>query len=666
MAICINVSMTKFMLHSSYKPSGDQPKAISQIVQKIHDNEKDIVLLGVTGSGKTFTMANVIQETQRPALILAHNKTLAAQLYEEMKAFFPNNAVEYFVSYYDYYQPEAYIVKSDTFIAKDASINDQINLLRHSTTRAVLERNDVIIVASVSCIYGLGSPDIYLQTRLSININDTIKIESLALQFVDINYQRNDKNFQRGCFRICGDTVDIFPAHYENKAWRISFFGNTIDEIYEFDTVTGNTIEKLNQITIFANSHYVTPKDRLNQTMKLISDELQKVLQELKQNNQMLEANRLEQRIQLDLEMIQSTGTCKGIENYSRYLSGRKEGEKPPTLFEYIPNNSLLFVDESHVTVPQINGMYNGDRARKVTLVHHGFRLPSALDNRPLKFAEWDSMRPQTIYVSATPGRYELEKTNKYCIEQIIRPTGLIDPPCIIRPASNQVCDLLSEIPKIIKNNFRVLVTTLTKRMAEELTGYLNENQIKVNYMHSDINTLERIEIIHQLRSGKIDVLVGVNLLREGLDIPECGLVAIMDADKAGFLRSETSLIQTIGRASRNADGYVLLYADKMTTALDSALKETDRRKIKQIAFNKKHNITPKTIIKPLSDAWNNIQHKQQKQQKQQKQDFTNISDKYAHYSDDELKRKMLQAATNLDFELAAQLREIVYIRQKN
>jgi excinuclease ABC subunit B len=645
-----------FRLVSDFFPSGDQPQAIEKLVAGLEQNEKDQVLLGVTGSGKTFTMAQIISRTQRPALVLAHNKTLAAQLYEEMRQFFPDNAVEYFVSYYDYYQPEAYVPRTDTYIEKDSAINETIDRLRHAATRALLSRPDVIVVASVSCIYGLGAPELYLQMAIPLKCEMEISLSVLVRQLIEIHYTRNDIDFSRGAFRLRGDQLDLFPSHLEDRAWRLAFFGDTLEKITEFDILTGETTATLPEITIFANSHYVTPRPTLQQAVKLIQTEMKARLEYFHAQNQLLEAQRLEQRTVFDLEMIRETGACKGIENYSRYLSGRGAGQAPPTLFEYLPKNALLFVDESHVTVPQIGGMYNGDRARKTTLVEHGFRLSSALDNRPLRFDEWDKMRPNTIFVSATPGKLELERAAGKIVEQVIRPTGLIDPPCFVRPASSQVDDVLNECRKTIAAGHRVLLTTLTKKMAEHLSEYLSEAGLKVTYLHSDIETLERIAIIRQLRQGQTDVLVGVNLLREGLDIPECGLVAILDADKEGFLRSETSLIQTIGRAARNIDGRVILYADKMTNSLTKALAETDRRRAIQQAYNEEHGITPETIRKAMPSILNSVFER----------DHANVPEVIEeNVSESEKKRrlealyaKMRKAAEDLEFERAANIRD--------
>ena len=643
----------KFKIVSDFKPAGDQPAAIKKLVDGANKQQFNQVLLGVTGSGKTFTMAKIIETTNRPALILAPNKTLAAQLYGEMKSFFPNNAVEYFVSYYDYYTPEAYVPRSDTYIEKEASINEQIDRMRHSATRSLLERDDVLIVASVSCIYGLGSVEAYSKMTLTLQKNYNYNREQIIKSLVALQYKRNDQNFYRGTFRARGEYLEIFPSHLEDRAWRLSLFGDKLEKIEEFDPLTGDQVRELNLIKVYANSHYITPKPTVEQAIINIRKELEVTLKKHKSENKLLEAQRLEERTRFDLEMIEATGSCAGIENYSRFLSGRKPGEPPPTLFEYFPDNTLIFVDESHVTVPQLNGMYKGDRSRKSTLAEYGFRLPSCMDNRPLKFEEWDLMRTQTVFVSATPGPWELEQTKGKYIDQVIRPTGLIDPPVEIRPAKNQVDDLMHECKKVIENNHRVLVTTLTKKMAEDLTEYLHENGIKVRYLHSDIDTLERIEIMRDLRMGVFDVLVGINLLREGLDIPECAMVGILDADKEGFLRSETSLIQTIGRAARNIEGKVILYADKETKSIKKAIQETERRRKIQLAYNKKHNIDAKTVKKEISDILESVYEK----------DYVKISEgsniggnlkKHLKALD----KKMKEAASNLEFEEAAKIRD--------
>ena len=641
----------EFKLKSDFDPAGDQPKAINDLIEGINKKEKDQVLMGVTGSGKTFTMAHVIKTLNKPTLIMAPNKTLAAQLYGEMKEFFPENAVEYFVSYYDYYQPEAYVPRSDTFIEKESSINEQIDRMRHSATRSLLERNDVIIVASVSCIYGIGSVETYSQMTINLKKGDNISQHKLIRQFTELQYKRNNLNFSRGTFRVRGDVVEIFPAHYENAAWRINFFGDEIEEIFEIDALTGKKLNKLDQIKLYANSHYVTPKPTLNQAIKQIKEELKIRLNQFYNENKLLEAQRLEQRTNHDLAMIQAAGTCPGIENYSRYLSGRNPGEPPPTLFEYLPKNSLVFADESHISVSQIGAMYKGDHSRKLTLSEYGFRLPSCLDNRPLKFEEWEMFRPQTIYVSATPGEWELDKTNGVFVEQLVRPTGLIDPKIIVKPTSNQVDDLIDECKKEIKKNHRILVTTLTKKMAESLTEFMHEANLKVRYIHSDVETLERIEIIRDLRLGKFEVLIGINLLREGLDIPECALVAVLDADKEGYLRSKTSLIQTIGRAARNLEGKVILYADKITTSMQYAMDETNRRRKKQLFFNKKNNIEPKTIQNKISDILSDLNDDNKKEEKKLMKHVKSIP---------ELEKEMRAAASNLEFEEAAKLRDII------
>lgn len=657
------MSTQGFKIVSAYSPSGDQPKAIGQLVAGLKADEKSQMLLGITGSGKTFTMANVIEQTQRPALIMVHNKTLAAQLYSEMKELFPNNAVEYFVSYYDYYQPEAYIPRTDTFIEKDSSINEQIDLLRHSATRSLMERRDVIVVSSVSCIYGLGSPELYYQMTLKLKVGSNYKRQDFLAQLVDLQYERNDIAFERGTFKVTGENIDIFPSHYATRAWRLSFFGNELEQISEFDPLTGEKFRKFEEVTLYANSHFVTPEPVIKKAIEGIAQELEERLIFLKDQGMLLEASRLNQRTQYDIEMLQATGVCKGIENYSRFLTGRATGMPPPTLFEYLPKDAILFIDESHVMVPQLRAMYNGDRARKITLVDYGFRLPSALDNRPLKFEEWLDLRPQTIFVSATPGPFELEQTKGEVIELIVRPTGLIDPICEVRPAETQVEDLIGEINLTVKSGLRILVTTLTKKMAEDLSNYLSELGHKVTYLHSSIQTLERIEIIRNLRQGEIDIIVGVNLLREGLDIPECGLVAILDADKEGFLRSETSLIQTIGRAARNVKGRVLLYADKMTNSLTKALSETNRRREAQIEYNIKHNIIPQTVSTRIHalDELQKIENKIGK--KDSKQIITNPV--ALEKTIEKLRKEMRQAAKDLEFEKAAEIRDQVKLLEE-
>ncbi|MDC6482316.1 excinuclease ABC subunit UvrB [Pelagibacteraceae bacterium] len=643
----------KFKIKSDFQPDGDQPQAIKKLLENLRKEKREQVLLGVTGSGKTFTMAKIIEATNRPALILAPNKTLAAQLYGEFKNFFPENAVEYFVSYYDYYTPEAYVPRSDTYIEKEASINEQIDRMRHSATRSLLERDDVIIVASVSCIYGLGSPEAYSKMTLTLKKKNDYNREDLIRMFITLQYKRNDQNFVRGTFRVRGENLEIFPSHLEDRAWRLSFDLNKLIKIEEFDPLTADTFNDFDLIKLYANSHYITPKPTMDQAIKEIKIELKQTLEVHEKNNKLLEAQRLRERTKFDLEMIEATGTCNGIENYSRYLSGRKPGEPPPTLFEYFPDNAILFVDESHVTVPQLNGMYKGDRTRKSTLSEYGFRLPSCMDNRPLKFDEWDAMRTQTVFVSATPGPWELKQTNNESINQIIRPTGLIDPPVEIRPAKTQVDDLMHEAAKVIGNGFRVLATTLTKKMAEDLTEYLHENGLKVRYMHSDIDTLERIEIIRDLRMGVFDILVGINLLREGLDIPECALVAILDADKEGFLRSETSLVQTIGRAARNIDGKVILYADKKTKSIEKAISETDRRRAIQVTYNKKNNITATSIRKDIGDILSSIYEKDHLQLS----GTSNIGGNLKKHLKS-LNKQMKEAAANLEFEEAARMRD--------
>ena len=652
-----------FKIKSEYQPSGDQPKAINKLLVGLEAGEKSQMLLGITGSGKTFTMANVIEKTGRPALIMAHNKTLAAQLYSEMKELFPDNAVEYFVSYYDYYQPEAYIPRTDTFIEKDSSINEQIDLLRHSATRSLMERRDVIVVSSVSCIYGLGSPELYYAMTLKLQAGNEYKRKDFLSQLVDLQYERNDIAFERGAFRVVGENIDIFPSHYATRAWRLSFFSDELEYISEFDPLTGEKFRKFDNVTLYANSHFVTPEAIIKKAIIGIQNELEEHLTFLKESDKLLEASRLNQRTQYDLEMLQATGSCKGIENYSRFLTGRAPGMPPPTLFEYLPKDALLFVDESHVMVPQVRAMYNGDRARKTSLVEYGFRLPSALDNRPLKFEEWLNLRPQTIFVSATPAPFELEQTGGEIVELIIRPTGLLDPVCVVRPASTQVEDLVGEIKKTVERGFRVLVTTLTKKMSEDLTNYLSELGQKVSYLHSAIQTLERIEIIRSLRLGEIDVIVGVNLLREGLDIPECALVAILDADKEGFLRSETSLIQTIGRAARNSEGRVLLYADKMTKSLEKALSETERRRKAQTEYNIKHGITPTTISTKIH-ALEELQKVEEKIGKKEAKNTISDPVKLAKYIEN-LRKEMKLAARNLEFEEAAKLRDQINVLEE-
>ena len=649
----------EFYLESDYQPMGDQPTAISELVDGLDSGRRSQVLLGVTGSGKTFTMANVIAKLGRPALIMAPNKILAAQLYTEMKSFFPRNHVEYFVSYYDYYQPEAYMPTTDTYIDKDASINEQLDRMRHSATRAMLEERDVVVVSSVSSIYGMGSPEQYAGMKLTLRAGDMISMRDAMRALVDIQYKRNDTAFARGDFRVRGDVLDIFPSHAMDRAWKLSFWGDEIEEIWEFDTLTGAKLQKLDRVVVYPNTHYATPMPSVMQAIAQIRDDLKERLDYFHENMKYIEEQRLRERVNFDIEMMESTGTCRGVENYSRYLSGRKPGQPPPTLFEYLPKDAVLFIDESHVTVPQIGAMSRGDRARKETLSQYGFRLPACIDNRPLTFEEWDNLRPQTIFVSATPGAWELEQSGGVVSEQVIRPTGLLDPVCVVRPTTHQVDDLLEQVKK---TSGRVLVTTLTKKMAEQLTDYLNENGVRAKYLHSDIETLERIELLRELRMGKFDVLVGINLLREGLDVPECELVAIMDADKEGFLRSTRSLIQTIGRAARNANGLVILYADKMTDSMKDALDETARRREKQMAYNAAHGIVPKTVSKAI---FAEVGEKKEKTDKSRK--F--VYDKSGGVMDAEsirreikkLTQQMHSAAEDLEFERAAEIRDAIH-----
>ena len=655
----------RFEIKSEYEPKGDQPQAIKELVEGIDRSDRTQVLLGVTGSGKTYTMAKVIEATQRPALILAPNKTLAAQLYGEFKSFFPDNAVEYFVSYYDYYQPEAYVPRTDTYIEKDSSINEQIDRMRHAATRALLERDDVIIVASVSCIYGIGSVETYTAMTFALKKGERIDQRQLIADLVALQYRRTSADFTRGTFRVRGDVIDVFPAHYEDRAWRVNLFGDEVESIEEFDPLTGHKSDELEFIKVYSNSHYVTPRPTLVQAIKAIKVELKQRLDQLHAQGRLLEAQRLEQRTMFDLEMMEATGSCAGIENYSRYLTGRRPGEPPPTLFEYVPDNALIFADESHVTVPQIGGMFRGDFRRKATLAEYGFRLPSCMDNRPLRFEEWDMMRPQTVAVSATPGAWEMNEAGGVFVEQVIRPTGLIDPPVEVRPAKDQVDDLLGEVKDVALKGYRALVTVLTKRMAEDLTEYLHEQGIRVRYMHSDIDTIERIEIIRDLRLGAFDALVGINLLREGLDIPECALVAILDADKEGFLRSETSLIQTIGRAARNVDGKVILYADQVTGSMDRAMAETTRRREKQVEYNAANGITPESVKKSIGDILNSVYERDHV--------LVDVGGGGAGFTEDaiaighnfeavlaDLETRMREAAADLNFEEAARLRDEV------
>ena len=650
----------RFVLQTAFSPAGDQPTAIAELSKGILAGERDQVLLGATGTGKTFTMAKVIEETQRPAIILAPNKTLAAQLYAEFKGFFPENSVEYFVSYYDYYQPEAYVARTDTYIEKESQINEQIDRMRHSATRSLLERDDVIIVASVSCIYGIGSVETYSAMTQDLIVGQSYDQRRVMAELVAQAYRRNDQAFTRGSFRVRGDSVEVWPAHLEDRAWRFSFFGEDLESIVEFDPLTGTKTDTFRQIRVYANSHYVTPRPTMQQAIKGIKIELLGRLDQLVKEGKLLEAQRLEQRCNFDLEMLEATGSCAGVENYSRYLTGRAPGEPPPTLFEFIPDNAIVFADESHVSVPQIGGMYKGDFRRKFTLAEHGFRLPSCMDNRPLKFEEWDAMRPQSVFVSATPAAWELEQTGGVFTEQVIRPTGLVDPQIEIRPVEMQVDDLLDEVRRVALAGFRTLVTTLTKRMAEDLTEYMHEQGIRIRYMHSDIDTLERIEILRDLRLGAFDVLVGINLLREGLDIPECGLVAILDADKEGFLRSETSLIQTIGRAARNVEGRVIMYADRITGSMERAIAETDRRRERQTAYNEANGITPTTIRKNVDDVLHGLWQGDTDQARvTAKVDQPLIGPNLAAHLD-ALRLAMRKAAENLEFEEAARLRDEV------
>ena len=671
-----------FRLVSEFEPKGDQVKAIPELVAGVNSIERDQVLLGVTGSGKTFTMAKIIEQTQRPALIMAPNKTLAAQLYSEFKSFFPDNAVEYFVSYYDYYQPEAYVARTDTFIEKDSSVNEQIDRMRHAATRAILERDDCIIVASVSCIYGIGSVETYTEMTIDLTQGQQINQRTLMQQIVQLQYTRNDLAFQRGSFRVRGDTVELFPAHYDDTAWRFEFFGEEIEAITEFDPLTGRSTAEKQSVRVYANSHYVTPKPTVKSAMEGIKKELKETLKMFEAEGKLLEAQRIAQRTEFDLEMMAASGFCNGIENYSRYLTGRAPGEPPPTLFEYLPENALLFMDESHVSVPQIGAMSKGDANRKGTLAEHGFRLPSCIDNRPLKFEEWDAMRPQTVHVSATPGNWEMERTGGVFVEQVIRPTGLLDPPVEIRPVSgkthNQVDDIVDEVKKVAANGFRSLVTTLTKKMSEDLTEYMTDQGIRVRYMHSDVDTLERIEIIRDLRLGVFDVLIGINLLREGLDIPECAFVGILDADKEGFLRSETALVQTIGRAARNSEAKVVLYADRITGSMKRAMDETERRRARQAAHNLEHGITPQTVLRGVADmvgdsaasqkikdeanSYTPSGRKKGARGKVRELEMAEGAEPYMggnmQAAMANLEKRMFEAAENLEFEEAARLRD--------
>jgi excinuclease ABC subunit B len=649
-----------FVLKTDFEPAGDQPTAIKELCEGIRNGERDQVLLGATGTGKTFTMAKMIEETQRPAIILAPNKTLAAQLYGEFKGFFPDASVEYFVSFYDYYQPEAYVARSDTFIEKESQINEQIDRMRHSATRALLERDDVIIVASVSCIYGIGSVETYGAMTQDLHAGEEYNQRQIMADLIAQAYKRNDAGFQRGTFRVRGDSLEVWPAHLDDRAWKLSFFGEELEAITEFDPLTGEKTDTFEKVRIYANSHYVTPKPTMKQAIVGIKKELKMRLDQLVNEGKLLEAQRLEQRCNFDLEMLEATGVCNGIENYSRYLTGRMPGEPPPTLFEFIPDNAIVFADESHVSVPQIGGMYKGDFRRKMTLAEHGFRLPSCMDNRPLKFEEWDAMRPQSVFVSATPAAWEMEQTGGVFTEQIIRPTGLLDPMIEIRPVDTQVDDVMDEIRRVSAKGFRTLVTTLTKRMAEDLTEYLHENGIKVRYMHSDIDTIERIEILRDLRLGAFDVLIGINLLREGLDIPECGLVAILDADKEGFLRSETSLIQTIGRAARNAEGRVIMYADRITGSMERAIGETDRRRDRQIAYNEKHGITPTTVKKNVDDILAGLYKGDVDMNRVTATIDAPLAGANLKTVLQGLRTDMRKAAENLEFEEAARLRDEV------